>query len=82
MSDRIVARILTTPNVKATAIGSSSVQASAIGVSGGIRMTDLNDVTIADAVTGALMTYDATKGGFVVTSVIEAPDLKLVGGAF
>lgn len=82
-SDRIVAKILTTPSFRATAYANpNQVTAASIGVSSGVRMTDLQDVQVVDGVTGALMTYNAEIGGFEVISRVEAQGLKLVGGSF
>ena len=77
MADRIIAKVFTPRNIQARNV--------AIGVSGaGVNLADLADVVIppANMVTGALMTYDAQTGGFIVLTEIDSPNLKLIGGAF
>jgi len=83
MADRIVAKIITNPSVTATTFVARNIQATSIGISGGIAMADLSDVFIPETqkVTGALMTYDAERGGFVVLSELASPNLKLNGGS-
>jgi|AntAceMinimDraft_5_1070358.scaffolds.fasta_scaffold03592_5 hypothetical protein len=83
MADRIVAKVITNPTVTAKTFTPRNLQATSIGISGGIAMADLSDVVIPDSqrLTGALMTYDAERGGFVVLSEISSPNLKLNGGA-
>lgn len=84
MADRIVAKIITNPSITSRTFVSRNIQATSIGISGGIAMADLSDVYIPESekITGSLMTYDAELGGFVVLSEIASPNLKLVGGAF
>ena len=84
MADRIIAKIITNPAIQSRTFVPRNIQATSIGISGGIAMADLSDVYIPEAnrVTGALMTYDAETGGFVVLSEISSPNLKLTGGAF
>jgi hypothetical protein len=84
MADRIIAKIVTNPAIQSRTFVPRNIQATSIGISGGIAMADLSDVYIPEAnrVSGALMTYDAETGGFVVLSEISSPNLKLTGGAF
>ena len=84
MADRIIAKIVTNPAIQSRTFVPRNIQATSIGISGGIAMADLSDVSIpaANKVTGALMTYDAESGGFVVLTEISSPNLKLTGGAF
>jgi hypothetical protein len=74
MADRIIAKVFTPRNI----------QARSVGIGTGINLADLDDVVIppANMVTGALMTYDAQTGGFIVLKDIDSPNLKLIGGAF
>lgn len=84
MADRIIAKIITNPAIQSKTFVPRNIQATSIGISGGIAMADLSDVYIPESnkVTGALMTYDAETGGFIVLSEIQSPNLKLTGGAF
>jgi hypothetical protein len=85
MADRIIAKVFTPRNIQARSVAPSpGVQASSVWLGSGLNLADLSDVVIppANAVTGALMTYDAQTGGFIVLKDIDSPNLKLIGGAF
>lgn len=74
---------MATQNITATVVTGNRVTVGSVAL-GGVRLTDLADVVIEekDKQTGALMTYDASTGGFRVLTEVKAPSLKLVGGAF
>jgi hypothetical protein len=76
MADRIIAKVFTPRQIQARSV--------AIGVGTGVNLADLADVVIppANMVTGALMSYDAQTGGFIVLKDIDSPNLKLIGGSF
>ena len=76
MADRIIAKVFTPRQIQARSV--------AIGVGTGVNLADLSDVVIppANMVTGALMSYDAQTGGFIVLKDIDSPNLKLIGGSF
>lgn len=82
-TQNITATVVSGNTLSGTASPGSTVDVAGIAI-GGVRLSELSDVVIddKDKKTGALMTYDASTGGFRVLTEVSAPSLKLTGGAF
>lgn len=86
MADRIIAKVVSPREIQARSVSPIEIQARSvsIGVGLSINLSDMSDVSIptANRVTGALLTYNAETGGFIVLKDIDSPNIKLIGGQF
>ena len=83
MANRIIAKVVSPREIQARSVSPREIQVRSIGV-GLLNLSDMSDVTIptANRVTGALLTYNAETGGFILVKDIDSPNIKLIGGQF
>ena len=83
MANRIIAKVVSPREIQARSVSPREIQVRSIGV-GWLNLSDMSDVTIptANRVTGALLTYNAETGGFILVKDIDSPNIKLIGGQF
>ena len=85
MANRIIAKVVSPREIQARSVSPIEIQARSVSIGVGLlNLSGMSDVTIptANRVTGALLTYNAETGGFIVLKDIDSPNIKLIGGQF